>query len=374
MISASSLRRARRCPGSFALPQASMASSAASAGTVRHAALEALVRGGRHGELPEQVRPLFAGAEARAEVAVAWSVSQHRARWLDADGRGYEVAEDELPGRIDVVLVRDGQVAVVDWKGYGAVDSPEENDQLMFYASCVADLHDATEVTIHVAHVPDDLSTARVVTRTVDAFDLEAFRAGLPLLVHRVREQRGRPVPDVSEGDHCRYCPAQLACPAKSGLVALLAGERLGVELDAASDAKAWRLIAAVEPMLRAAKAQVIARAAVRPLDLGDGTVLREVTKEGNEQLDGEVAYAVAAELYGRELADASCERSVSKASLRRAAKVADLPAATVERSVVEEVRKRGGASRPQTRSVVPVPSSSATTPASSGSGSSTPT
>jgi hypothetical protein len=122
--------------------------------------------------------------------------------------------------------------------------------------------------------------------------------------------------------------------------------------------------------MLKAAKAQIIARAVVRPLDLGDGTVLREVVREGNEQLDGGMAYAVAAELYGQELADASCERSVSKASLRRAAKASELPAATVERAVVEEVRRRGGASRTQARSVVPVPSSSATPDASSGSGS----
>ena len=94
------------------------------------------------------------------------------------------------------------------------------------------------------------------------------------------------------------------------------------------------------------------ARAAERPIPLGNGMVLGERTVEGNDKLDGDIVWTVVRDLHGQEMADAAVERHATKSKLDAAIKAAGLKVAPTKRAVLAEVDARGGIERRQSTKV----------------------
>lgn len=133
-----------------------------------------------------------------------------------------ELIPDQAGGSIDCLAVStDGKAMfVIDYKfGHNTV-AVENNAQLMFYALCAAvDPLTATAVekaeTLHLCIIQPNadgevLDIAISSIDVLDAFELEVYTA-----IDKSEKGGLDPV----QGKHCRYCPAQATCPAKTGLL-----------------------------------------------------------------------------------------------------------------------------------------------------------
>lgn len=110
------------------------------------------------------------------------------------------------------------------------------------------------------------------------------------------------------------------------------------------------------------------ARAADRPIPLGDGTVWGPVQRPGNERLDGLRVYQLAAERFGADAARGFVEMEATKARIKSEmrAHAARGQVAAAERSFLEELRRRGGAER-KTKTVFEVHTPAALPPVTEG-------
>jgi putative intracellular protease/amidase len=287
-LTASALPRAAVCHGSVVLPQADTLNEHSEAGSDSHAKAEQAVTQGRLEDLPEEVAALIPlGALVFAEVAVAYDLRTDRARVLGLGmRRAYEVGPTEIAGTIDLQISVDGaRATVVDYKRWEDVGAPDENEQTMFYGLVTARLFELPEVTLAVAYVDQDehgdlVLLRPLVTRVVDELDLDAFAQRLRWIAGRVSEQEGRPVPDVRESKHCKWCSAAAACPAKQSLVRrIFTGderERLDalMPLNEETAAIAWERVAQAQNMLARITRALYAFAAERPFKLENGNIV----------------------------------------------------------------------------------------------------
>lgn len=366
-LTASALPRAFRCPGSLVLPEARTSSAWATAGTDRHAEQEHAIDAGDLSTMPDKVRRLIPAdaTSIRAEVAVAYDVATGAGRELGVGlERAYgDLAPFEIPGTIDVLVLAPGRALVIDWKGVEDVSEPAANEQTALYALSVARAYGLDEVTVAIAY----LVTGRVEYATLDVFELDTFGERLRRLhldvAAAARRIDGGALPDVSDGAHCKYCPAQHVCPAKVALVHRMAS---GVELDQLAllrplDADLARVaydrVQAAKAMLKKIEAAIYAYAASEnAIYLGDGRYLGTHRKTGNEKLDGMKVYEAARDLYGRDFADTAVVIGATKTRIKEAAKAAapklGKSAAAIERSILDEVRARGGSAREESVTV----------------------
>jgi len=292
-LSGSGLGRASACAPAYALPAVRRDSVDAERGRVVHAHLAAIAEGMRPEValelVPADYRKLCAAIpvadvpRGRAEVALAYDVRTGRVRELTAVDRAYDVLEHEVPGTVDLVCDR-GELPplVIDWKTGHAVDPEEHRAQLEFYGLCVARLHGADEVDVHLGAVGDDgaivwtrwhldLDTLVRVARDVrDAWQAVQL-AKMDRREHEA-ESRAPWVPDVNVGPHCKYCPAWDHCPAKrASLLTVLKEETLddvGKAYAVAKDAEQW-----IEHIRTAAREAVDMRGA---LPTGDGRIIKK--------------------------------------------------------------------------------------------------
>ena len=120
-------------------------------------------------------------------------------------------------GSTDLLGNLGGRAIVLDWKfGDGVMVSPEENEQLMFYAAAAMRTPetawafiDATEVELIIVQPP----YMRRWTTTVER--LRQFEYDLTVAVERAQA----PDAALKMGDHCRWCPAKAVCPLMTGAV-----------------------------------------------------------------------------------------------------------------------------------------------------------
>lgn len=358
MISASALPRILRCPGSVALPQARTVSEWSDAGTDRHAVVEDGLLRGDLSVLPERIREallrhLPAGATLRPEVAVAYDVATGEARELgDGIGRAYgTLGAFEIPGQLDLLVLAPGFVLVADWKGFMETAGPAENEQTSLYALAAARLYKASQVIVLIGNLPTD----RVAVAELDVIDLDSFAVRLREVHPRVAAQKSRKPAevDVSEGEHCRYCPAVHVCPAKVALIKRLVsgGEANELEmlipLSEETASLAHERLAQAKNLLKRIERALYAFGKERPFRLANGNVFGPYLKVGNEKLDGDHVWNVMREMYGRDAADAAVERTATKTRLEAALKAHGVSSVAKAKEVVlVEVRKRGGAKR----------------------------
>jgi hypothetical protein len=149
-------------------------------------------------------------------------------------------------GSADLLGRLDGRAIVLDWKfGDGVMVSPEENEQLLFYAAAARRTPatawafiDATEVELIIVQPP----YVKRWTTTVER--VRQFEYDLTVAVRRAQA----PDAALAMGDHCRWCPAKAVCPLMTGAVdrsirtqvTALNAASIGAYLDQASLIEQW--------------------------------------------------------------------------------------------------------------------------------------
>lgn len=383
----SGTERAVNCRASSVLPRAWPASNVyAAGGHERHGYLERISNGTDPDEALALVHPdhrasceeidlvnLAPDLQLAAEVTLVYRPATDEAYVLGQGlARDYrEVAEDEIPGTLDLVGVnlerRHGQIK--DYKsGWLRVTDAANNWQIKGGALALARAYDLDTVTGELIYVrpgqpiqrdraeftPSDLLLA--------AAELREFHARA--LADRAAYARGEHV-EPTEGTWCRYCPSQWCCPARVGLIrAALAGDLKAPVVPADAARLRPRIKEAIK-LLGALDAQIVARAAAAPIKVednedGTATYLGEVVGEGNEKLAAKVAIPIAAQIlkvppeetaaFIEEVANLDVTKKALAAAIKK--RVRHGEAAATERRILAEVRAAGGAVRPPTKSV----------------------
>lgn len=346
-VSASAIPRLLACPGSGHLPHADYRTGYADAGQERHADQETAADLGDHGELDPRVQALLEpGDRLAAECSFAYDASDDTARALGHLARRdyQELRPFEIPGTIDLFIIGERRVLVIDYKGIEDVEQAAENKQTLTYALMVARVTGRDEVTVAIIYLAAPWRAADVATLT--AFDIDAHAARLRALVTSTDRT-------LTTGRHCKYCPAFLACPEQKQLGDDAGGGALAVQVETMipferdDDARAaYELRAKVRVFLQRLDAALFARAAERPIPLGNGRMFGKHTTLGDREYDGPAVHAVVAahRQLGRDVADKVVEMIASQAQFERVVKplVKRGKFAAIAREVFGEVERIG--------------------------------
>lgn len=295
-----------------------------------------------------------------AEVWIAVHVETGRAREI---GRGltreaaYALAQPgEMLGALDTVGLGREVVLVLDYKTGWKVQAPAvQHRQLRAYAWMAAKLYRRTRAAVAICRIGED-GTPWFDRAEFDAFELATIEAEIHAMLAAVEAQRAKvaagQMPDLTVGDHCRYCPAYLACPAQMALVRQFAAAPDALEQMIATAtpdqlAAAWERVHAVEKVVARAKAVLQRVASTTPIPMGDGTVIGAVAVE---HLDPDQTELALIALYGKDFASkvVTYEKSATKAALKDALKTVLQPGQKIthlERAVLEQLREAGAVS-----------------------------
>ena len=338
---ASAVGRVMSCPASHALPQEDRGSSeAAEAGTARHTALRAHLAEVAHAPDAATAAWLQGVVEADVlqplryavgEVALAYDVLWGKARKVGVDvGREYgEVGPTEVVGSADYLAHFDGRLLVADLKtGRSEVPPPADNPQLLTLALAASLVKHSEVVEVGLLLAPEG-SAPRWQLAEVSPQRLAVHADALADMHQRIEEARddvlaGRRPRHLSQGTHCRYCPARGACPAQQSLAqsATTAPETFRAtwqaSLAAGEAAPVYRALLALRSEADAIEEAMREAARQGPLDVGDGRQYgwRVVQRES---IDAEAAWTVLGQRYGVETARAAMTLATSKAGIERA-------------------------------------------------------
>ena len=336
-ITFSKLARLRACAASEALPQVfSPPSEHADRGNAIHAYLckrsQGALKADALAAVPLEWRDLCAAlpevSPGTAEMAFAWNYETGAVRVLGEDiGRDYKLEEGEIAGTADLVGIdcNAARAEVTDYKaGFLDVEPARTNLQLGALAMCVAKVADVSAVLVRIRKITESGEFIDN-EHELDAFDLAGIESELREILKHVRTAqrivRAGGTPNVVEGEHCRWCPAKLACPAKvSALVQLRTPGGLSQKFEALlgeAPAQALAAYEAAEEAMKTIRAQLYAYARENPIALPDGQVFGPVSTT-REQVDASVAWPVLLELGSQVSADA-IEAKTSKAAIERA-------------------------------------------------------
>lgn len=337
--SASAWPRIVACPASVALPQSSpdVASEAAARGTAIHAFLEDVANGTPIEEAIAATPPEYRHAvdqipvdelhldSIAAEVTFAMlpdGSAQEIGRGLDRDYSG--AGPDAIVGTADVVGMVDGAVYVADYKTGRARQVPAgDHWQLRILAAMAADAYSTDEAVVEIIQIGEMGEVFRD-RATLDAFDLAAIRQTVRDTCDTIDRTRSTPWDEIEvrEGDHCRYCPAMAACPAKTRLLRVMAQEGahnvVGARLTTENCADALEVFTRMKAVLDAAGRALHAFAREHPIPCGDGKVYGAV-ETTREKVDATIAYEVLEEEVGQKIATYALETTTSKKAIREA-------------------------------------------------------
>jgi hypothetical protein len=314
-------------------------------------------------DVPEEWRDLCAAIDTdalpvtlAAEQSVAFSTLSGAARVVGTRRDYSKATEHEICGTADVVGVDGDTIYVGDYKtGWGDVTEPASNPQVRFLAMAFARSFGCSAAVVEVIRIREDGTPWRV-RAELDALELDLIADEMRALPRLLVASE----PTISEGAHCKYCPAQLHCPAKTQLVRIMATGEVGDWLQPTSPMTA-EMAGLAWSRIKAAKAIVaqVERACHAALDqLGElplpgGRRLRKVLAEGNEQLDGDEVYTAALQLHGAGVAQKCVTLGATKKRIGEAMREAyGRGGAAKERELLDVVRQRGGAVRPMREKV----------------------
>ena len=257
LLSASSLKRAKACPASCVLPSVSEQSDAGIAGTIAHEALRLLSSGADENAVLSAIDEQLATAAIQyklapsvqsainkqvtglvsnrseipqgcdSEVAFAYDPSTGKARVLQARDRAYDLQPGEIPGTADLVGWGKDEVLICDYKNE-RIAYEDHSAQLNFYALCAARVWGVDTAHCRVLGIGESGEIVVTAAWSLDWEDLIASENDLRGIRDAVEQERiateANPsrVPDVTLGDHCRYCPAWRSCPAYQGAIKAL--------------------------------------------------------------------------------------------------------------------------------------------------------
>jgi hypothetical protein len=366
---ASQLHRAFRCAASEALPHFQSTSEDAERGTMVHAFIEHARKVGRDEALSD-LPPDYDGYEFCAalplnllpaggthELALAWDHEADTARALPSTGhRDYEEAKPtEFVGTADYVGREGAAVVVLDYKtGHKYLGPARESRQLRMLALAAARVEGVDEARAGYCFLRED-GTYSFSWAEFDAFDLAAIADELRDLVATLDDAQTaadvRDARDFHEGEWCDYCPAFNSCPAKmqlaraigtgDALKELATIERRIEQMTDAELARAYEAIERYDDVAERVRKAVRARAAMQPIELGEGRRLGAVPWPFTS-IKPEVAYATVRELHGEAAAEAAVPRRATLGALKKLG----------DETVAEVERRRGvvTGSKPQVR------------------------
>lgn len=382
----SQLDRVVRCTASAALPQIVDASPRddRDAGTAIHAFLERVGAIGREAALAEvdpqwrdrcadlELGKLAAQLAMTHELAIAYNWRTDTARILQpVERRVYEIDDDcELAATIDVAGVNDVAVYAGDYKGsHGWLPDAASSFQLGLGALALSRVFGRDRAEVEYIRFRDD-GTPRKFRGSLDAFALLQIADNIRGTMITVDELRlvvvtEGLVPNVVEGPWCRYCPAKHHCPAKTALVRQVLADPHPIPysqpLTPETALRVYQLLQPAKDAIKQAEAAIYAYAKLTPIplgvnDAGDERFFGELARPGNEELDGAVAFQVLTEKYDGATAAAAVTMETSKraiADVVRPKLAAGEKISHVTEAIYDDIRARGGATRPETRSVI---------------------
>lgn len=364
--SASALDRAFNCQASEVYPHSQSTSEYAALGTAVHAFIEAARKVGRdvaleavdadapHRQFCEALPLDQLPAGGDHEVKLAWDYERDTARILPGEGKRdyFPATATEFVGTADYVG-RNGVAVVGDWKtGFRLLGPARESRQLRFGALAAARLTGIDDAKVFYATLREDGSVF-FSWATFDAFDLAEIADEMRQLattlraLHTVKANLDAAV-QPHEGPWCDYCPAFNACPAKMRLARAIGGgtalASIPESIEAMTDSELATAYAAIErydDVAERVRKAIRQRAAMQPVDLGDGRVLGSVDWPWTV-VNATVAYEVIEASGGKELADQVVPRSATLTAIKKLGK-----------PVLEAIEQRGGiitGKKPQVR------------------------
>lgn len=233
----STATRSKECPRWISLSEGKTkgrVSMAASEGTMCHTMFES-------GMLDDQYDPnALLGLETTIDgnkvvvsegmiekVLIAYDVMAEVLENIDPDIEEYEVGgqlNEDVGGTADVVVASHelNCFGVGDLKsGDGLMVWADENDQLLFYAwmmvlkyKDIFDFNEDTEIVLFIIQ-PSERRDDPYDEWVTDLRTVLDFAEAFKLAVRVAESGQGDPNP----GDWCKYCPALLTCPAKTGQI-----------------------------------------------------------------------------------------------------------------------------------------------------------
>jgi hypothetical protein len=377
----SGLDRVMRCEASAALPQATDASEDdkdREAGSVRHKFLERCALVGREEALGEadpkhrtmcediQLAKLGDRLKLSTEVALAYNWKADTARILKPVApRVYDIDSTcEVAGTIDLAGMSEDRALVGDYKGaHGWLPRPSASRQLGLAALSLARIYEKDMAEVEYIRLLDDGGSIPW-RATLDGFALDGIASEIRDVMERIPEQRARVeagiVPSVVEGGWCRRCPARHSCPAKTAMVRAVISDppapySTGITPENARDA--YLLLRKAKDAIKIFEAGLFAYAKLTPIPIEtqtDGSVryFGELSRPGNDVVDGAIAHRVLSAKYGGEAANKAVTMDITKAAIKdviRPALRADEKITHVFDEVLGEIDAAGGISKPTT-------------------------
>lgn len=165
----------------------------------------------------------------KTETAYAIDIASGTAReFAKAKAEEYRdrCSETEFFGIADVIgTLHDGTPVVIDWKTGQRNGDPHTKYQLRFFATALHLITGAPSVEARFGYI-DEVGACFYETARFSVIEDDFAKTLMALgRLHdatvraRALLDEGK-VPDVRTGDHCQWCPAWGACPAKAGIVA----------------------------------------------------------------------------------------------------------------------------------------------------------
>lgn len=151
------------------------------------------------------------------EIAFAINARDLSVRQIDRPTREdhkYKTEEWEIPGCLDLVLVKDDKVLVGDYKtgGRGVQKKVEDfEEQMGFAAYAAAKFYKKDTAVAFINHVTPE--GVKVDHKTYNKKQLRMIGQSLAWIPFAVEHAVPNP------GDHCEYCPAKTVCPATMEIV-----------------------------------------------------------------------------------------------------------------------------------------------------------
>lgn len=351
----SELDRLMLCPASAALPRAREATGAQRAGTALAqflAALDTMSRDQALAAAPAEHREFLSRVDVEmirpvrgwlGEVAFVYDVETDESRELGRKlERGYERAlkrpakPTEIFLTADAVSVAADTAYILDDKRGWAPHVPPAREcwQVLAGGLAAARAYGCDRAVVGIGRVLDD-GVPRFDSAELDEMALDIVAAQLRDLYRKIEAARKKvaagETPTVTIGDHCRYCPALVYCPAHRALVgSVVRNQPTHTSLRAVVDAKpeeidddtaafAWRDLVAAQKFLGKVRESLIARAYHRPFARCDGLWMIARDKPGRPEYDGRKVHHILESRLGREVADSAVHWTTSGAAIDRA-------------------------------------------------------
>lgn len=211
-------------------------------------------------------------------------------KWIE-HGIGEKMVDRPHPyffGTVDYAVLYADRLALADFKyGAGVVVDAEENPQVMYYAWGLIlelpDLPDDFRVDIYICQ-PRAYGESPIKHWATTAGFIREW--GRDVLIPAMKRAAKQLEPDAdggtfAAGEHCRFCPAKLACPLLQGMFAVAAKGNTAFLKGAPAPSlfQEWRQIAAVKKYIKAVEDETMARL-LAGADGGDAVKL--VNKKAN--------------------------------------------------------------------------------------------